>query len=293
VAFAAAVVWFAIAAVTRQWHDVRAAAVAIHPRWSLIAASCAVVLLTYALLIEVWRTVLRSWDARLPFGAAAGIWLISNLGRYVPGKVWQLGSMAIMARDHGVSGVAAAGSALVVTLLNTVAGFVVVALTGMRLFEVNAPLITLALLLGAAVVFMPWVLPRLGFLAARVTGRHVQIPRMAGRALWVVLAACAAGWVMYGVAFRLFAVGVLGHAGGAVGVYVAVFTASYLAGFLALFAPGGLVVREALMAGALANVGMGAGPAIVLVVASRLWLTILEIVPALCFLAHRAQRRGS
>ncbi|MDQ3810830.1 MAG: hypothetical protein M3336_11115 [Chloroflexota bacterium] len=292
VLFWTAVLWFVSAAIARQWREVRAAAAGTELRWEFIAASCAVVFLTYALLIEVWRVVLRGWDARLPFAEAARIWVISNLGRYVPGKVWQLGSMAMMAREQGVPGVAAAGSAIAVTLLHTVAGFIVVAVTGMRVLDISRAGVVLLAALSMSIVLLPWLLPPIGTLAGRVTGRSLRIPPLPARLLWFSLAASAVAWVMYGLAFRLFAVGVLGHATGAAPVYIAVFTGSYLLGFLALFAPGGLVVREAVMASALAKAGTSAGAAIVLVIASRLWLTALEIVPALCFLAHRALRRG-
>ena len=291
--FAAAVAWFATAAIVRQWADVRTAAGDLHPRWSFIAASCAVVLLTYALLIEVWRVVLRGWGARLPYPEAARIWVVSNLGRYVPGKVWQIGSMAMMARDQGVSGGAAAASAIVVTVLHTVAGFAVVAVTGSHAADIGRVAVLVLAVACTSIVLLPWLLPRMSALASRVAGREVQIPLLPQRVLWTALAASSVAWAMYGLAFQLFAAGILGTPTGATTLYIAVFTASYLLGFLALFAPGGLVVREAVMASALAKAGIGVGPAIVLVVASRLWLTALEIVPALCFMAHRALRRPS
>jgi uncharacterized membrane protein YbhN (UPF0104 family) len=92
------------------------------------------------------------------------------------------------------------------------------------------------------------------------------------------------------LAFRELAAGVLGSAPGALSLYVAVFTSSYLLGFLALFAPGGVGVREVAMATALARAGVDVASAAILVVTSRLWLTVLEVVPALVFLAHLGVR---
>jgi uncharacterized membrane protein YbhN (UPF0104 family) len=80
-------------------------------------------------------------------------------------------------------------------------------------------------------------------------------------------------------------------------LYIAIFTGSYLIGFVALFAPAGLGVREAVMEKALTGAGMAIGPAYLVVIGSRLWLSILEILPALLFLAWspvaRRQSRGS
>jgi uncharacterized membrane protein YbhN (UPF0104 family) len=62
-----------------------------------------------------------------------------------------------------------------------------------------------------------------------------------------------------------------------------VFTASYLAGFLALFAPGGIGVREGLFILMLQG-PLGLGAATALALASRLLLTITEFGAAAPFL---------
>ena len=56
----------------------------------------------------------------------------------------------------------------------------------------------------------------------------------------------SSAWLGYGVALWLLARGLLPRRGWRLRLAIAVFTASYLAGFLALFAPGGLGVREGL-----------------------------------------------
>jgi glycosyltransferase 2 family protein len=183
--------------------------------------------------------------------------------------------------------VTAAGSAVIVTLVNTVAGFVVLAATGARVLAIPTAGFVAITLLGIALLLTPQLVPWLGSLAGRLTGRSIVIPKLPHRAIWTAALISALSWIGYGIAFRLLAVGVLGYATGALSLYVAVFTGSYLLGFLALFAPGGLGVREYVMATALESAGYGRGEAILLVVASRLWLTVLEIVPAVIFLAHR------
>jgi uncharacterized membrane protein YbhN (UPF0104 family) len=266
---------------------VKGAAEQAHPRWGVVSLSCAVVLVNYGILIEAWRTVLAGWGGRLGFWPSARIWTISNLGRYVPGKVWQMGTMAMMAQDRGVSGVAAAGSAIIVTLINTVAGFVVLAATGARVLAIPTAGFVVITGIGVALLLTPQLVPWLGALAGRLTGRRIAIPKLPHRAIWTAALISALSWMAYGIAFRLLAAGVLGYAAGALSLYVAVFTGSYLLGFLALFAPGGLGVREYVMATALEGAGYGRGESILLVVASRLWLTVLEILPAVIFLAYR------
>jgi uncharacterized membrane protein YbhN (UPF0104 family) len=60
-------------------------------------------------------------------------------------------------------------------------------------------------------------------------------------------------------------------------VVVSWFVISYLAGLAAVFVPAGLGVREAVLLIGLGSV-MSGGQAAVVVVAARLWLTLLELV---------------
>ena len=105
-------------ALFRQWDEVRAVAEANQLRWGWIVLASAIVLTTYAMLIESWRLLIAGWGGHVRYGAAVRIWTIANLGRYVPGKLWSVGALALLARKEGVSGVTAAGAAILGTLLN-------------------------------------------------------------------------------------------------------------------------------------------------------------------------------
>ena len=73
---------------------------------------------------------------------------------------------------------------------------------------------------------------------------------------------------------------------------LAVYTASYLIGFLAIFAPGGIGVREAALAGLLISLRLATpADAALLAAASRIWLTVVEILPGLAFLPGTSLRR--
>lgn len=294
IAFAVAVVVAVTIALVHEWEPVTQAMRRAHPRWGYLVLSAGIVLGNYALLVEAWRIVLAGWEGerrpdapRLRFWESARIWSISNLGRYVPGKVWQMGSMAVMAQERGITGVTAAGAAVIVTLVNTVAGFVVLAATGAGVLHVPPLGTAIIAALGIGLLLTPHLLPWLGTLASRLTRRRITVGRIPHRAIWATGLISLLSWIVYGVAFRALALGTLGDAPGATATYIAVFTGSYLAGFLALIVPGGVGVREIVMFAALQQAGFAAGDATLLVVASRIWLTILEIIPAVLFLTHR------
>jgi hypothetical protein len=90
-------------------------------------------------------------------------------------------------------------------------------------------------------------------------------------------------WIGYGVALLLLARGLLPDVELGLLPATAVFTASYLAGFLALFAPGGIGVREGVFILMLQG-PIGIGAATALAIASRLLLTVTELGAAVPFL---------
>ena len=106
---AAVVIGFAGRELAHQWKDVAPALKGLHADWGRVLGSGAIVLSTYLILVEAWRATLRVWSESLPFGTAARIWFVSNLGKYVPGKVWQIAAMGAMAQRSGVSATAAVG----------------------------------------------------------------------------------------------------------------------------------------------------------------------------------------
>ena len=99
--------------------------------------------------------------------------------------------------------------------------------------------------------------------------------------------------MLYGAAFRTFVYGVLGSAPGSFVDYVTAYAWPYILGYLAIFLPGGIGVREGALAAALTALGMATPPQALLVsVTSRLWLTVLELLPGALFLAGSARPRS-
>ena len=302
VAFAAAVAWFAGRAIRDQWARVEDAQLALDPSWSWVILSAVVVLATYLLLVQVWVVHLRDWGYRLRFRAAARIWFISNLGRYVPGKVVGLGTMAVLAERGGVSAVAAVASSVVVMLIGIATGLAVVLVTGAGVADAvlagsgfDLPGWTVATAVAVAIASLiaaPVALPWIASIASRITGRNSVLPKLPASSVWVIAAGSALSWILYGLAFELFAIGMLGRGAGGPTGYIAVYTASYLAGLLSLI-PGGFIVREATLVLGLTALQLVTAPeAALLALTSRVWITILEILPGALFLLTRTEGRA-
>jgi len=281
-----AIVAFAARALLRNWTELRSQPLEwrVEPGWLLLSAL--VVWLMYALLIVAWRTMLAGWGQRLDGWTAARIWTVSSLGKYLPGKVWAVAGMALMSQRAGIAPWAATGSAVVLQVLAIGTGAAVAGLTGRQALERAHPgsgavlaLLVAGAVAGVALLLWPpslrWLL-RLGAPDAEARGT----PPALGIAVGIL--ANAVAWIGYGTALWLLARGLLPAVDLRPGQAVAVFTASYLAGFLALFAPGGLGVREGLFILMLQG-PLGIGAATALALASRLLLTITEFGAAVPF----------
>lgn len=280
-------VWQTLAA---RWGEFQALRVDLAWRPAWIAAAAGVVLLTYGLLIEAWRRILGGWAQPLAYRDAARIWTLSNLGRYVPGKIWGVAGLAVLARQVGVAGWAAAGSALVMQAVAVGTGVAVVA--GAAPAALDPLWVGIAVLAAggtAALLAWPWSVRQL----ARLLGRPELTP-LSARALAAATGVTALSWVAYGVAFWCLARGLLGTtaAGLPLATAVGVFAGGYIVGLIALFAPGGLGVREVVFLGLLTPV-LGAGGAVALAAGSRVLLTVTEIGAALAGLLLRRKEHAS
>lgn len=282
-----AIVGFAARSLMNNWEALRSQPLdfRISPGWLLLSAL--VVWSMYAILIVAWRVMLSGWGQRLDGWGAARIWTVSSLGKYLPGKVWAVAGMALMAQRAGVAPWAATGSAVVLQVLAIGTGAAIAGVTGRRAIEAAHPgaqvvllLLVAASLVGVGLLLWPPVLRRLLRLTAP-DAEHRGAPPVGGIAVGIV--ANAVAWAGYGAALWLLARGILPSVGLRPALAVAVFTASYLAGFLALFAPGGIGVREGLFILMLQG-PLGIGAATALAVASRLLLTLTELGAAVPFL---------
>jgi glycosyltransferase 2 family protein len=288
--FGVAALWFVGAAVSRYWDDVARSLATLRLAWLPIAGSGLLVLAAYAILIQTWRVMLASWGGTLGYREATRIWFVSNLGRYVPGKVWQIAAMSVMAQRRGISPVAATGSALIVNLASILSGFLFVLAGGLQLLQVttqgrSSAAIGIAAVLLAGLLLLPMLLPQIAALVGRVTGKAPNLPRIPPRAVWSATLGTAAAWALYGLAFTGLVHGLLPSVTGSVVDFMAVYTVSYLAGYLFVPAPGGLGVREWTMVQGMTALGLSSvGDAWAVAFASRLWLTALEALPGVLFI---------
>jgi glycosyltransferase 2 family protein len=256
------------------------------------------VYLTHALL---WRRIMGDLRIGRPsVRTTLRVYFLASLGRYLPGKVWQLAGLTVLAAQAGLP----AGSAAAAAVLGQF-GFLATGLLflGITLPEwpaalgVEAP-VTLPLAMGAALLAVGsailWMLvatpaghgfrERLAGAFGDASGPRVRAAftladrvRPRDAALWA--AGYALSWIALGAAFVLFVSAFHPAAAAAPRFVGGTVAAAYLTGYLFIVVPAGIGVREGAMLILLQPLMPEAGAALVITVLSRVWFTIAELVP--------------
>jgi uncharacterized membrane protein YbhN (UPF0104 family) len=245
----------------------------LRPGWLILSA--VLYLLGLSLSAWYWYHLLHAFDQRPRLFATVRGYFLGHLGKYVPGKAW-----ALLLRADCVAGPEVRfGVAIISSFYEVLTTMAAGALVAAAVFTVDPrhvpgldwhPLWTgLILLALCGVPLLPGVF---NFVVARMARRFEKIesyalPRLRLTTLVAGLAATSAGWALLGLAVWALLQAVLpeppalgletwARCTGSIGL-------AYVAGFLAVFLPGGIGVREYLLRYLLAF----AGPEALIVVA--------------------------
>ncbi len=255
------------------------------PRLPDLLLASGVLIVGYVMSGLLWGRMVRELGGpAMPARKAAGVHLTANLGRYVPGKIWQILGLVYLSRSVGASPAISSAAAVLGQALSLV-GASAIGLLAARLAppESVGPLVGLlgAVVLGGVVLasvppVTRWALARWSRVLREDPGAISAAPGVGFGSRWGIL--YAVNWLVYAIAFWLFVRAYTDVSFLAAGP---AFTAAYVMGYLFLPAPAGLGIREGALAGLLGPV-LGVG-AVAVAVTSRFWLTLIELVIALPF----------
>ncbi|PZF79186.1 lysylphosphatidylglycerol synthase domain-containing protein [Jiangella anatolica] len=279
----AAAVW----AIASRWDEVRDAWSELPP---LTVLAAFVVALGYVVAtMASWRAVLADLGSPVPLGPAARMFLLSQLGKYVPGGVWNLVAAAEIGADLRIPrrrSVTVMAVALLVSIVTGLLVAVVAVLAGPDDVRETYWPVLLALPPLAALLAPP-VLNRLVSHVLRLLRRPpLEQPPTAGgiarASAWALVAWLLAGLHLYLLVTALDADATLATAALTTGAYALAWTA----GFLVVVVPAGVGVREAVLGVVLAG-QLSTGAAVVAVLASRLLLTVADVALGLAAAGRR------
>lgn len=278
-------------AVVSQWHTVRPVLGHLSPS-ALLASALSVMVGIYATFLA-WRAIMADLGFPLPHRAGMRVFFVSQLGKYVPGKLWPILVQMRLGQAYQVP-VRASGAAALVFLLMVVGSGLVVAVPLLPLLGGRAwsgYWWTSLVLVPAVVVALPPVLNRLIGWGLRLTRRDPLPQPMSSRGIAISAGWSVLAWFGYGCHVWILARDL--GAAGTLTLYLTctgAFAAAFCAGFLVPVAPAGTGAREAAMI-LLLGATLTRPQVLVIAVISRLMFTVLDVVWAgIAMLLSRAAR---
>jgi hypothetical protein len=283
---AAIALWQLVRAYRPELHDAR-----LRFAWGPLLIATAIWLAGYTQLVQMWAVSLKWWKSPpIKLRSALRMFFLANLARYIPGGVWQFAGLSALAATEGASPSAAAMGVILMQIATLATGAAITLSAAPRFVApwtrglgIIGQLVLACVLVALLVVVLPRALPHIRRRLERRFKRPIPLPAPPPAEFAVFVVRAALGWIMYGVAFWLFSRALLGDGAPTAWIAATAYVASYLVGLLVIFAPGGIVVREGTLVLCLQG-AIGARPALILAISSRLWLVAMELGAALTML---------
>ncbi|NPA91089.1 MAG: hypothetical protein GXO55_06540 [Chloroflexi bacterium] len=247
-----------------------------HMGWPYLAGAAGLLMGQMLLLATGWWRILHLLGVPLSWRTGSGMWLRAQIARYLPGGFWDILGRGWLGREVQVPLYAISSGALLEILLQLLAaaGFLLIAVHATLRGYVPFLVAGMGLLL---VLLWPPVFQRILLWSARLLRRpppsHISL---SPRALFGLFLLYVAAHLCQGLGFVLFTRGIGGDKGVASVWLLVSYIGAWLVGYVAVFAPTGIGVREA----ALLLFLKGRLPISLVTAAAlgyRVWLTLRDL----------------
>ena len=225
-----------------------------------------------------WQKLLKQAGFNTMFKTCVASVGLSIFGKYIPGKVWViLGRSAHIAtknkRDINKLTILSLSDQIIGLWAGLTLGFIgLFLLDGIRLW---GWLICVIWIILTGMIFSSFFSSFFQVLLKFIIRKDIKLPRRSIRDIFLLLPFYFGFWIIWAVGFYLLSIGIVQTD---VSVFSGLgFPLSATIGILAIFSPGGLGVREGIMAGYLSLTGLSLSEVTTIAVTSRLWFLVGEI----------------
>lgn len=243
-----------------------------------------IITMTISMIFPVygWKFLLSSLNANISFVKAMKIWFISNAGRYLPGKVWQIAGIVYLGSKENIEKKTLLQSIIYSQVVANFQGiiFAVILFGG----KINIPIwVIIPILLSSILIMIPKILNYiLNTTILKIMKKTPLTTSISVKNMSIYFILQLINWFLMGFAFYIFI-----NAFQIVSLFqnaqiIIFLPACWTIGLLALFAPGGIGVREGILTTLLSTIT--ANPlGIIIPWVYRIIITIFEAVFALSF----------
>jgi len=237
-----------------------------------------VLLITGAILMALgWNLILRMLGGRLGYKKALKIFFITDLGKYVPGKVWTLVGKVYLCAKEGIPIAKTSASVVIQPLIQVI--------SGMLMFLVSLPFWTktsdfmnnlyllLPLIPIGLILLHPAIMTKLlNFVLTRLKQKPIELNIKYRNILLILLLWCGL-WTLTGVTYYFLVVSVHSFPVSWLPVSIGIFS---IAGVSQFLTPSGIGVLEGVLT-VLLSLYLPVHIAILIALLARVWKTVAEL----------------
>ena len=234
---------YAIYYLHNQYTNIQYAILGLKINASDIIISSLISFTTFLLSILSWKYIVHAYGYSTKWIDTAHTQMMSSIGKYIPGKVWNYSSKVYLSGEMGIP-LKAASLAFVteITISYLLAFSLSLLFMPSSIFPNTNPAlkitihITGGILLGI-IILSPNLLAKFA-----PTERYIQSKKSLSICILIRLGI----WLLSGLAFSSLASSI-GYSGLLLSTCISAVTSSFFVGFLAFFLPDGIVVRETII----------------------------------------------
>lgn len=235
----------------------------------------------YFLTVLAWFMILKGLGAKLTLRQTLKVWMFANLGRFIPGTVWQYLGRVALAEKQGLARPLVVGSLVLEISLLLISGVLLVILS-VPFWGIPSPLDLRYLLIFTPlliVVLKPEWLKTVSLMIQKLLKRQETVVNLDLPVKFSLTALFFEGlnFTLSGVVIFLLLRAIIPLPALALLSIVGMYALSWLIGYVTLIAPGGVGVTEGSLA-ALLSLYVAFPLASVVAVGFRVVLTIVELI---------------
>lgn len=229
-----------------------------------------------------WKSIFKGIGISLPFLKGLKIIFYSQLGKYLPGKIWTFAGRMYFCQKIGIPNSKTFLSMVLEIALTTISGiliFLISLLFSSRFrMDIN-PFLLVTVAVLVLVIIHPKVLVRIiNFFLRLIKKERVRIDLNFPQICMIMAYYCII-WLCFGIAFYFLINSVTFITPSKIPIITGSFAIASTIGVIALFAPAGLGVREGILSLLLSNF-FPLSLAILLSFLCRIWVSVGELLMA-------------
>jgi len=252
----------------------------LHFNVPLLIVSILFLFIFFLLFVFGWKLILKRLGVPLSFVKGLKIIYYSQLGKYLPGKIWAVVGRIYLCQQLGIPASKTFLSMVLEMALTIISG-ILIFLVGFSIFPglqlaIN-PFFLIIVIMILFIIIHPKVFTKIiNIFLHLVKKSPIRIDLNFSQICGIMLYYCLM-WLSLGIAFYFLINSTTFIALSTIPILAGSFSISATIGAMALFVPGGLGVRESVLAFLLSNF-FPVSLAILLSVLSRIWISFGELI---------------